>query len=180
MYIHIHIHTFFCQHAIFIILKAHSKIKYSEFIRFPSCVSWLKKNQFHTYNLNKCVLLKAQQLLSTSVLFSHESPLKHFKTQLVWLIPLSLSLFKDFIYLILEREEGREKEAEREKQQSVASCVQPNRTHAPGLSPERESSFRFAGQHPPTESLLFLAALSSLPSEVLILVFLENFGFYKR
>ena len=57
-------------------------------------------------------------------------------------------LFKDFIYLFLERGEGREKERKEtlmwEKLQLVASRTRPNRgqTHNPGMCPNWELNQR--------------------------------------
>ena len=54
-------------------------------------------------------------------------------------------IFKNFIYLFLQRGEGREKERERnidvqEKHRSVASRLHPtgDQAHKPGMCPDRE------------------------------------------
>ena len=61
--------------------------------------------------------------------------------------------FLDFTYLLLEREEGREKQRERnmdvqELQWLVASCTPPNwePDHNPGMCPDWESNQPFSSQ----------------------------------
>ena len=63
---------------------------------------------------------------------------------------------KDFIYLFLERRQGREKEREREKHQCVvASHVPPTRdlAHNPGMCPDWESNQWHFGSQASSQSL---------------------------
>ena len=59
-------------------------------------------------------------------------------------VSLSVFNFKGFIYLFLERREGKEREREREKHQCVvASHMPPTRdlAHNPGTCPDWESNW---------------------------------------
>ena len=94
----------------------------------------------------------------TQPCYSHRTFLSGWEILSIYLSIYHLSFFKDFIYLFLEREEGRENERERnihvrEKYWLVAFCrypswgPNPQPGHMPWLGIE-PVTVHFAGRHP--------------------------------